>query len=105
MESSGGTPKNTAFAFPVSGLNDNVEFMGKQLHVQTEDAGFPNTRIVTHVFCKGRVVLSRKSDYPPGIRHGGNMDKIRELMHSQHLQIIQELRNKQAEILDSRKIP
>jgi len=101
MGSSGGNPKNTASTFPVSGLNDNVEFMGKQLHVQTEDAGFPNTRIVTQVFSGGRVVLSRKSDYPPGVRQSGNLGKVRELMHSQHLQIIQELKNKQAKILDS----
>jgi hypothetical protein len=90
-----------AFTSPVAGLNDNVKFMGKNLHVQTENSGFPKARIVTQVFCKGRVVFSRKSEYPPGIHECGNPDKIRELMHSQHLQIIQELRNKQDSILGS----
>jgi hypothetical protein len=91
-----------AFTSPIAGLNDNIEFMGRNLHVQTENSGFPKTHILTQVFCRGRVVFSRKSEYPPGISECGNLDKMRELMHSQHVQIIQELRNKQASILGSR---
>ena len=45
---------------PVVGLNDNLVFMGRQLHVQTEHTGFPVARIVTQVFCSGRVLLSKK---------------------------------------------
>jgi hypothetical protein len=82
----------------VSGLNDNLEFMGRQLHVQTEDAGFPAAHIVTHIFCKGRVLFTRKLEYPPGIHESGNYEKIRELMHSQHFKIIQEIKSKQTQI-------
>jgi hypothetical protein len=94
-----GANAETSPASPVPGLNDNLEFMGRQLHVQTESAGFPTARIVTQVFCRGRVMFSRKSEYPPGINESNNSDKIRELMHSQHCEVIQEIRNKQTQIL------
>jgi hypothetical protein len=100
-----GQPENmkehTSEASPASlvpGLNDNVEFMGRQLHVQTEYAGFPAAHVITQIFCRGRVVLTRKSGCQPGISDSGTSDKIRELMHSQHCRIIQEIRNKQSQI-------
>ena len=83
---------------PVSGLNDNLEFLGRQLHIQTENTGSPATRIVTQVFCKGRVILSRKTD-PPSVPGGsGAAADIRELMNSQHHQIIKELKDKLAQL-------
>jgi hypothetical protein len=75
----------------VSGLNDNLYFMGKQLHIQTENTGSTATRIVTQVFCKGRVILSRKMDHPS---IAGDSVRIRELMSSQHLQTIREIKEK-----------
>jgi len=92
-----------ALPAPVSGLNDNLEFMGKQLHIQTENAGFPAAglaaaRIVTQVFCGGRVVFSRKTDHPPNAADSGDTSDIRERMHSQHRQIIKELKDKQAQL-------
>jgi hypothetical protein len=86
---------------PIAGLNDNLEFMGKQLHVQTESAGFPAAHIVTQVFCKGKVILSRKSGYPPDVCEAGDVGKMRELMRAQHFQIIQNITDKQARILGS----
>jgi hypothetical protein len=88
--------------FPLSGLNDNLDFMGKQLHVQTESVEFPVACIVTQVFCKGKVILSRKSSFPPGVRENSEVAKMRELMHAQHLQIIQNIADKQARIQNTR---
>jgi hypothetical protein len=82
----------------VSGLNDNLEFMGKQLHIQTENTGFPAARIVTQVFCKGRVIVSRKTDHPSIPGDSGDSALIRELMHSQHHQIIKEIKDKLARL-------
>jgi hypothetical protein len=84
--------------FPLSGFNDNLDFMGKLLHVQTESVGFPVACIVTQVFCKGKVILSRRSDFPSGVRENGEVAKMRELMHAQHLQTIQNIADKQARI-------
>jgi hypothetical protein len=86
---------------PVTGLNDNLEFFGRQLHVQTENLEVPVARIVTQVFCKGRVLFSRKSECPPDIREAGDTHKIHELMQAQHFQILKEIADKQAKILSS----
>jgi hypothetical protein len=84
--------------FPLPGFNDNLDFMGKQLHVQTESVEFPVACIVTQVFCDGKVILSRKSDSPDGVRENGYADRMRELMHAQHLLILQNIADKQARI-------
>ena len=88
--------------FPLPGLNDNVDFMGRQLHIQTESMEFPDPCIVTHVFHKGRVILSRKSEYPIEIREKSDTAKLQELMHTQHFEIIQSIADKQSRIRDSR---
>jgi hypothetical protein len=87
-----------AGAFSVMGLNHNLEFMGRQLHVQTENTGFPVTRIVTQVFCKGRVVFSKKSECPPDLHESRDPRKIHERMRTQHFQVIREIQAKQAGI-------
>ena len=80
------------------GLNDSLEFMGKQLHVQTEKTGFPVPRIVTQVFSNGRVVFSRKTVILP-CPESRRFTKIQELMRTQHFQTIQEISDKQKRIM------
>jgi hypothetical protein len=79
---------------PVSGLNDNLEFMGRQLHIQTENTGLPPIRIVTQVFCGGRVILSRKTDHTSITGDSGAINNLRDLMNSQHYQIIKKIKDK-----------
>jgi hypothetical protein len=93
--------ENSGDPIRIIGLNDNLKFMGKQLHVQTENAGFPSPHIVTQVFCGGKVILSKRFDYPAGVREAGDVDKMRELMHTQHLQIIRDIADKQSRFSDS----
>ena len=97
-----GVGGGVSFTPSAMGLNNNLEFMGRQLHVQTENTGFPVAHIVTQVFFKGRVVFSRKSDYPPGVREAHDLSRIRELMHAQHFQIIQGIAEKRTRMMDSR---
>ena len=84
-----------------SGLNNNVEFMGKQLHVQTERIGLPVPHIVTQVFSNGRVVFSKKSAVPQD-SDSQEFTKTQELMRTQHFQTIQEMADKQKRILGMR---
>jgi len=93
--------KKVATENSAPGLNDSLEFMGKQLHVQTEKTEFPVPRIVTQVFRNGRVVFSKKSDISPGLE-SREFAIIQELMRSQHLQTIQEISDKQKRIMGSR---
>jgi hypothetical protein len=97
-----GEKSGISFAPSAMGLNNNLEFMGRHLHVQTENTGFPVAHIVTQVFCKGRVVLSRKSGYLSGTCEAPDLRKIRELMHTQHFQVIQEIAEKQTRIMEKR---
>ena len=94
-EKSGAAVENSA-----SGLNDNLEFMGRQLHVQTEKIGFPAPHIVTQVFTNGRVVFSKKSEIPRG-DESQQSRRIQDLMQNQHFQTIREIEAKQKRILDS----
>ena len=93
---------NPAFISPAMGLNDNLDFLGKQLHIQTEHTGFPKACIVTQVFCSGRVMLSRKTEYPPEANETQDFSTIQQLMKKQHGQIIQELKDKKARKQGSR---
>jgi hypothetical protein len=94
--------KNPASAVPATGLNDNLEFLGRQLHVQTEHLEYPVARIVTQVFCNGRVMRSKKSEYSADIREARDISKIQQLMNVQHYQVIREITEKQSQILGSR---
>jgi hypothetical protein len=91
----------TTWVSPSMDLNNNLEFMGRQLHVQTENMVFPTAHIVTQVFYGGRVLLSKRSDYPPGVRESNDFGKIEQLMRAQHRQVIQEITDKRNRILAS----
>jgi hypothetical protein len=86
----------------VPGLNDNLEFMGRQLHIQTERIGLPVPRIVTQVFSDGRVVFSKKSEIPLCSCESNEPPDVQELMRAQHLETIRKIEGKQKKILDSR---
>ena len=82
----------------VMGLNDNIKFLGRELHVQTEAARIPIPHIVTHVFANGRILLSRKSDCPTDVEETSSLLQIRELMQLQHQDVIRELSKKQQKV-------
>jgi hypothetical protein len=86
------------------GLNDNLDFLGTRLHIQTENMAHPMPRIVTQVFSKGRIVFSKKSEYPADVRDTMNSEKIHELMSRQHFQVIQDISEKQKRIQSNPKI-
>ena len=96
-----GRDSNMVLPTQAMGLNDNLDFFGKQLHVQTENAGFPMPRIITQVFSKGRIILSRKSEYPADEHKAADPEQIQELMRLQHYQIIREISEKQQRLQGS----
>ncbi len=86
-------------ATPMMGLNDNLEFMGKLLHIQTENLGFTGRRIATQVFCNGKVILSTVSEYPNPIRGQKDQSEVRELMRRQHFDVIREIEERKVRAL------
>jgi len=86
---------------PVMGLNDNLNLMGKELHVQTEDVGAGEHCITTQVFCEGRVILSTKAAYPPALRDSLQSERLTELMRTQHFSVIRQIENRKSKHLST----
>jgi hypothetical protein len=76
-------------------LNDNIDFLGKELHVQTENVDASVPYILTQVFLRGRVIKTLKYKYPTEIRNLDNFSKIHDLMHSQHMDVIEKINGQQ----------
>ena len=53
-------------------------------HVQTEDMGTRTCKIISRVYLKGEVVLSRKTDYSHFVNAKDSAQKIKALMGSHH---------------------
>jgi hypothetical protein len=95
------SPKTDVDAgYAPSGLNDNLEFMGKQLHVQTERICIPSLHIITQVFSNGRVILSKRTGVA---RDSGAQEpmEIQHLMRTQHFHTIREIEDKQKSLMGS----
>jgi flagellar biosynthesis protein FlhG len=73
---------------PVTGFNDNLVLMGRNLHIQTEDLRAAGNGITTQVFCDGRVILSTKSDC------GHDPVETMETMRTQHFNVILQIENR-----------
>jgi len=98
LEASGGPDAPPlAERSPVPGLNDNLEFLGRRLHVQTEDMGARRGLISTHVFLNGKVIHSIKSQYP----HADDRANIAGIMRSQHLAIMRQIESQRERSLYS----
>jgi hypothetical protein len=80
------------------GLNDNLQLLGRQIHVQTENTGSPPTHIVTQVFCNGRVIYTAKSELPRNLQLAPDFGKIQDLMRAQHSQVIRRITEKTAQV-------
>jgi hypothetical protein len=79
---------------PLVGYNDNLEHRGQIYHVQTEDSGVRRPNLITHLFADGgRIVTSTKTSYAELVDQPDQETKVRQLMRSQHLGMIEALRN------------
>jgi hypothetical protein len=75
----------------VSGFNHNVKHHGQAYHVQTEDSGLGNPRIVTHLFVGGNVLASKKTIYGELAGAEGLEEIVRALMEDQHKEVLRNL--------------
>lgn len=78
------------------GLNDNLNFLGKELHVQTEHVQSSSPCILTQVFFHGRVIYTTKCEYASETPDAHNLVKIRDLMHKQHMKVMERIGEQQA---------
>ncbi|HTP29114.1 MAG TPA: hypothetical protein VMK12_26060 [Anaeromyxobacteraceae bacterium] len=77
----------------VAGFNHNVKHRGKAYHVQTEDSGLSNPRIITHLFHGGNILASKKTSYADILGAENLAEVVRELMEEQHKEMLRNLVN------------
>jgi hypothetical protein len=75
----------------VPGFNHNVKHKGTPYHVQTEDSGIDNPRIVTHLFVGGNIIASKKTSYADIVGAENLAQVVRELMEEQHKEMLRNL--------------
>lgn len=75
----------------LSGFNTNYRYRGVLFHVQTEDSGRANPRVVTHLFHGGNILASEKCDYSDRLESAELEAEVRSLMETQHKAMLQQL--------------
>jgi hypothetical protein len=70
---------------PLLGFNNNVRHRGRIFHIQTEDSGVKNPRIVTHLFADGgRIIKTTRTEYAEHVARADVQVYVRSLMKEQH---------------------
>ena len=70
---------------PLLGFNNNVRHRGRIFHIQTEDSGVKNPRIVTHLFADGgRIIKTTRTEYAEHVTRADMQTFVRGLMKEQH---------------------
>jgi len=70
---------------PLLGFNNNVRHRGRIFHIQTEDSGIKNPRIVTHLFADGgRIIKTTRTEYSEHVARPDMQPFVRGLMKEQH---------------------
>ena len=78
---------------PLLGFNNNVRHRGRIFHIQTEDSGVKNPRIVTHLFADGgRIIKTTRTEYTEHVARADMQVYVRSLMKEQHKSMFTALR-------------
>ena len=77
----------------LGGFNTNVKYGGRTFHVQTEDSGHANPKIVTLLYEGGVILTSKKSSYEDKVSADNLESVVRELMEAQHRDMVQALKD------------
>jgi hypothetical protein len=78
---------------PLLGFNNNVRHRGRIFHIQTEDSGVKNPRIVTHLFADGgRIIKTTRTEYAEHVTRPDMQPFVRSLMKEQHKAMFMALR-------------
>ncbi len=73
------------------GYNHNIRYKDGVFHIQTEDSGVQNPHIITHVFCGGNIVETRKTSYADIVNSERLNEMLVELMQDQHKAMLKDL--------------
>jgi len=77
----------------LGGFNTNVRYRGRKFHVQTEDNGRANPKIITLLYEGGVILTSRKRGYEDHLESESLEEVVREFMEEQHREMLAELKS------------
>jgi hypothetical protein len=77
----------------VGGFNHNFRYKGEIFHIQTEDGGQKNPRIVTQLFRGGTVLGSQKQSYDELLGLVDLSQQVETRMQDQHKEMLRRLRS------------
>lgn len=75
-----------------AGFNVDISAGGMTYHVQTEHGGTRNPQLKTHIYFKGEIVFSKKSDYSHLVGSKDFSQKLHKQMALQHNSAIEEFK-------------
>jgi hypothetical protein len=83
----------TRISPPLLGYNNNVRYLGRTFHIQTEDSGTKYARIMTHLFIDGgRIVKTTRTEYGAMVDQPDMAETVRRMMKDQHKNMFLSLR-------------
>lgn len=77
----------------IVGFNTDIKYRNEVFHIQTEDKGKNNPVVETLVYHSGEILLSRRLSYGHLLQKSNHREIIKNMMKTQHDQIINELRD------------
>ncbi len=75
------------------GFNHNIKYKGKMYHIQTEDSGKTTMSITTLLYTGGTIISSKKTSYAELTQKDNYSNELRDLMKTQHKNMLLELRH------------
>ena len=79
----------------IIGYNHNIRYQSRIFHVQTEDSGLSNPRIITHLFVGGNILATSRSSYEDllelSLNEASLEVEIKARMKAQHVKMIKAL--------------
>ncbi len=76
----------------IVGFNTDIKYRDEVFHIQTEDKGENNPTVETLVYHSGEILLSRRISYSHLLKKSDARKRIKEMMKTQHEQVIAELK-------------
>ena len=68
----------------IPGLNETVRFGERAYHIQTEDLGTNKALVVSQIFCEGRILHSKRTEYRDKLALPNLEVEVRKLLLRQH---------------------
>lgn len=80
------------YSYMIVGFNTDIKYRDEIFHIQTEDKGQNNPIVETLVYHSGEILLSRRIGYGHLMKKTDLRKRIKNIMKTQHDEVITELK-------------